>query len=281
MKEQKKRSEQKNEKSKRKESDSEKKKQMSFFARESEIKKAFFSNKLVLVHMYNETCLNSKNDPSSLPTSLISLLQDVQDVFPDEVPSGLPFIRGIEHHIDLILGAALVNKPTYRNKPTSWEECLPHLEFAYNKTIQSTSYSSFEVVYGFNPLIPFDILTLPTNKHANLEGKKKAKFVRELHFKVRANIEKRNEQYARQGRIMTFEPRDCKRFPTQRKYKLQPREDGTCQLFERINDNAYKLDLPTTYVNISPTFNVADLSIFVIGEEFDSRMNHFEEGRND
>ncbi|RDX64024.1 hypothetical protein CR513_57467, partial [Mucuna pruriens] len=54
------------------------------------------------------------------------------------------------------------------------------------------------------------------------------------------------------------------RFPTRRKCKLQPRGDGTFQVLERINDNTYKLDLSTTY-----------------GEEFDSRMNHFEEGEND
>ncbi|RDX93884.1 hypothetical protein CR513_23786, partial [Mucuna pruriens] len=86
---------------------------MSFFARKSEIKKAFFSNQLMHVLVYNETCLNSKIDPSSLPTS------DVQDVFLDEVPSGLPSIRGIEHHIYLIPSAALLNRPTYRNRPAS------------------------------------------------------------------------------------------------------------------------------------------------------------------
>ncbi|RDY14777.1 hypothetical protein CR513_00098, partial [Mucuna pruriens] len=40
------------------------------------------------------------------------------------------------------------------------------------------------------------------------------------------------------------------RFPTQRRYKLQPRGDGTFQVLERINDNAYKLDLLTTYGNV-------------------------------
>ncbi|RDX93888.1 hypothetical protein CR513_23791, partial [Mucuna pruriens] len=95
-----------------------------------------------------------------------------------------------------------------------------------------------------------------------------------LHAKVRANIEKRNGQYVREankGHVMTFEPRDCiwvckrkERFPTQRKYKLQPRGDETFQVLERINDNAYKLNLSTTY-----------------GEEFDLRMNPFEEGGND
>ncbi|RDY04207.1 hypothetical protein CR513_12103, partial [Mucuna pruriens] len=65
----------------------------------------------MLVLLYKEACLNSKIDPSSLPTSIISLLQDFQYLFPDEVPSGLPPIRGIEHHINLISGATLPNKP--------------------------------------------------------------------------------------------------------------------------------------------------------------------------
>ncbi|RDX95066.1 hypothetical protein CR513_22457, partial [Mucuna pruriens] len=88
------------------------------------------------------------------------------------------------------------------------------------------------------------------------------------------NFMPKNGQYARQtnkGRVMTFEPRDGvwvnrqkEKFPTRRKYKLQPRGDGTFQVLERINDNAYKLDLSTTY-----------------GKEFDSRTNPFEEGGND
>ncbi|RDX61921.1 Retrovirus-related Pol polyprotein from transposon 17.6, partial [Mucuna pruriens] len=113
-----------------------------------------------------------------------------------------------------------------------------------------------------------------TMAHALSRRKQKEKFVRELHAKVRANIEKRNGQYARQankGCVMTFELGDGVwvrrrkgKFPTRRKYKLQPRGDGTFQVLERINDNAYKLDLSTAY-----------------DEEFDSRTNHFEEGGND
>ena len=44
----------------------------------------------------------------------------------------------------------------------SWEECLSHVEFAYNRVVHSTiQHSPFEVVYGFNPLTSFDLLSLP------------------------------------------------------------------------------------------------------------------------
>ena len=45
---------------------------------------------------------------------LSSLLQEFHDVFPDELPPGLPPLRGIEHRIDLIPGAPLPNKAPYR-----------------------------------------------------------------------------------------------------------------------------------------------------------------------
>ena len=68
------------------------------------------------------------------------------------------------------------------------------------------------------------------------------------------------------------------RFPTRRRSKLHPRRDGPFQVLEIINDNAYKLDLPSEY-NISATFNVFDLSPFDVGD--DSRTNPFEERGND
>ena len=68
------------------------------------------------------------------------------------------------------------------------------------------------------------------------------------------------------------------RFPAHRQSKLHPIGDGPFQVLERINDNAYKLDLPGEY-NINATFNVSDLSPFDVGD--DSRTNPFEERGND
>ena len=69
------------------------------------------------------------------------------------------------------------------------------------------------------------------------------------------------------------------RFPKQRHSKLQPRGDGPFQVVARVNDNAYKLDLPGEY-SVSPTFNVSDLVPFDY-EGGDSKANPFEEGESD
>jgi transposase InsO family protein len=40
-----------------------------------------------------------------------------------------------------------------------WKECLPHIEFAYNRSVHSTmKVSPFYVVYDFNPRAPIDLL---------------------------------------------------------------------------------------------------------------------------
>ena len=145
------------------------------------------------------------------------------------------------------------------------------------------------LVYGFNPLTPLDLLPLPIDERASMDGKKKAEFVKQLHERTRQHIEKRTEQYATQAnkgrKQVVFQPGDWvwvhmrkERFPAQRRSKLLPRGDGPFQVVARINDNAYKLDLPGEY-NVSATFNVSDLSPFDVGE--DSRTNPFEERGND
>ena len=42
--------------------------------------------------------------------------------FSDELPQGLPPLRGIEHHIDLIPGAPLPNRAPYRTNPEETKE---------------------------------------------------------------------------------------------------------------------------------------------------------------
>ncbi|RDX88948.1 hypothetical protein CR513_29404, partial [Mucuna pruriens] len=39
------------------------------------------------------------------------------DILPVDISHGLPSLRGIKHHIDLILGASLLNRHAYRKNP--------------------------------------------------------------------------------------------------------------------------------------------------------------------
>ena len=66
--------------------------------------------------MYKEVCFNTNELDESL-RSVVSLLQEYEDVFPNDVPSGLPPIRGIEHQIDFAPGATIPNRPAYRSTP--------------------------------------------------------------------------------------------------------------------------------------------------------------------
>ena len=45
------------------------------------------------------------------------------------------------------------------------------------------------------------------------------------------------------------------RFPNLRKSKLMPHADGPFKVLEKINDNAYKLELPADF-GVSPTFTL-------------------------
>ena len=49
-------------------------------------------------------------------------------MFPNDVPSGLPPIRGIEHQIDFVLGATIPNRLAYRSNPEETKELQRQVE---------------------------------------------------------------------------------------------------------------------------------------------------------
>jgi len=64
---------------------------------------------------------------------------------------------------------------------------------------------------------------------------------------------------------------------------LMLRTDGPFRIIKKVNDNAYKVDLPGDY-NVSATFNVKDLTPCLDDDDdddFDLRTNHFQPGADD
>ena len=118
----------KTEKKVSKEKGEETKRKESFYAKPSEIKRAFYSERSMYILLYKEALLNTNELDPSLPSVVSSLLQEYEDVFPDDVPSGLPPIRGIEHQIDFIPGAAIPNRPAYRTNPEETRELQRQVE---------------------------------------------------------------------------------------------------------------------------------------------------------
>lgn len=81
---------------------------MSFYVKAIDVKSAFYTSKPIFVLLYKETCFNTNKLDKSFPNVVVSLLQEYEDVFPNDVSSGLPPIREIEHQIDFVLGTTSI-----------------------------------------------------------------------------------------------------------------------------------------------------------------------------
>ncbi|KAK1650348.1 hypothetical protein QYE76_068153 [Lolium multiflorum] len=212
-----------------------------------------------LVLLYRGTVLVS-NDMTPLPLGVSSVLQEFGDVFPEEVPAGLPPLRGIEHQIDLIpehrcpIGRhiALIPKRRrrYRSKYKRYSTKESHAgglmgHFGREKTLlmladhfywpkmrrdvdryvrrcitcnKSKSklkphgryilpLCPFEVVYGFKPITPLDLLPLPIHERVNMEASKRADFVKTkelIEKKAKSNAARMNKK----RKEMLFKPGD-------------------------------------------------------------------------
>lgn len=68
---------------------------------------------VLLVFKESYLIFDDTNPP--LPSVAISLLQEFEDMFFEEMPMGLPPIRGIEHQIDFVPEVVIPNRIAYRS----------------------------------------------------------------------------------------------------------------------------------------------------------------------
>jgi hypothetical protein len=174
-----------------------------------------------------------------------------------------------------------------------WEDCLPHVEFAYNHaTHSSTKMSPFQIVYGYIPRVPIYLFSLDAEDAPHIDVGAHVEQMINLHEQTQQNITVANAKYKVVGskgkKLVTFEPGDMvwlhlrkDRFPALRRSKLMPRAAGPFKVLTKINDNAYVLDLPAEF-GVSSSFNVVDLKPYTgDDEELRLKTTSPQEGEDD
>jgi len=139
---------------------------------------------------------------------------------------------------------------------------------------------------------PIDLLPLPTTERTHSDASARAEFIYKLHETTKTNIKKMNEKYRIAGsevrKEIKLEPGDLvwlhlrnDRFLELRKSKLMPRAAGPYKDIKKINNNAYKLDLPPEF-GVSSSFNISDLKPYLEEEDdLESRTTPIQEGEDD
>jgi translation initiation factor IF-1 len=146
-------------------------------------------------------------------------------------------------------------------------------------------------VYGFNHRAPIDLLSLPSSEMNCFDASQRSEFILKMHETTKLNIEKMNDKYriaASKGRKeVKLEPGDLvwlhlrkERFPELRKSKLMSRAADPFKILSKINDNAYKLELPPKF-GVSLSFNISDLRPHLGEDEMPSRTTSMQEGKDD
>ncbi|GFZ18574.1 hypothetical protein Acr_27g0003130 [Actinidia rufa] len=128
--------------------------------------------------------------------------------------------------------------------------------FAYNSSVnRSIGISPFEVVHGFKPRKPVDLLPMSPHTRVSESAESFARHIRELHDEIRKVINDSNCQYKFQAdsrrRHSEFQIGDNvmvrirpEPYPSGTARKLCARSAGPFKVLKRIGPNAYVIDLP-------------------------------------
>lgn len=155
----------------------------------------------------------------------------------------------------------------------SWDSKLGHAEFAYNHALnRSLGYYPFRVVYGIVPRCPLDLTTAPDRVRHHGEAIYFIKDIQGVHRQAQENLSSSAAKYKdaadTKRREVLFEPGDLvwvyltrDRLPLCEYNKLKSKKIRPIKLLERINPNAYRVQLPP-HLRTSDVFNVKHLSPF-------------------
>ncbi|GKC19701.1 RNA-directed DNA polymerase, partial [Tanacetum coccineum] len=130
-----------------------------------------------------------------------------------------------------------------------WEDILMDFVLGLPRTSRGCD-SVFVVVERYSKMAHF-IPCKNTDDASNVA----LLFFREMYGELNCRI----KTFSVGDQVMVYLRKE--RFPVGTYNKLKMRKIGPCKVLQKINDNAYVIDLPE-HLSISPTFNVAGLSTF-------------------
>jgi hypothetical protein len=82
-----------------------------------EVNELLAFNSISYALICKDALISLRDMQQSLPPIVANILQEFADVFLSEVPVGLPPLQSIEHQIDLIMCASLLNRAPHRTNP--------------------------------------------------------------------------------------------------------------------------------------------------------------------
>nr|GEU85615.1 hypothetical protein [Tanacetum cinerariifolium] len=161
------------------------------------------------------------------------------------------------HHPQIDVQTEVVNqslgnllRSLIEDNAKQWDLILPQAEFTYNRSVNRTTVGQEQIIRHNEQYKEY------ADKH-------------------------RKQVLHREGDLVWIHL--CKEgFPAGRFGKLKPRGDGPIHVLKKINDSAYKIELPGHY-NVFATFNVADVLPYKedIDDEPDLGSSLFQEGDDD
>jgi hypothetical protein len=134
---------------------------------------------------------------------------------------------------------------------------------------RSTGKTPFQIIYCQPPHHALNLAPLPKIPGMSIAAEHMADRIKIIQDEVRANLEEANVRYKtaadRKRRAKVYQVGDLVmvyirkgQLPAGTYSKLNNKKHGPFQILQKINDNAYVVDLPAE-MTISSTFNVADL----------------------
>jgi hypothetical protein len=169
------------------------------------------------------------------------------------------------------------------DNPREWESILPLAEFAYNSSLnRSTQAAPFEVVYGYKPASVTELIPLPVPAKAHPKALDMVTHMQQVHCEVKERIEASNAKYKTKAdqhrRQVAFKEGDLvwvtltkDRHPAGPFVKLHDRKVGPCRVLKKINENAYKVELPA-HLQVSNSFNVQHLTPYYQDDDQDEDL---------